>query len=130
MGTGRGMHEHHAVEALVERLTSALGDPEFERVTEVRIRAGAAFSPEALEQAYEMLTQDTSLGGSHLTVEELAERRTCAACGTSWTVTREDVAGHLVLCASCGTPSPIEGGAGIEVLGMSWSAASSPRAGT
>jgi len=123
------MHEHHAVEALIERLTNALGDPEFERVTEVRVRTSAAFSPEALEQAYEMLAQDTPLEGSRLVVEGFAEVRSCAACERTWNVTAEDVTGHLVLCPSCGTPSTIEGGAGIEVLGISWSAASSPRAG-
>ena len=109
------MHDHHAVEALIQRLTDAgLRD-----LTEVRIQAGLAFSPEALDQTYTMLTQDTPLEGSRLVVVELSDERECSACGRSWVVRREDVAGHLVLCPSCGSPSPIEGGASIEVLGIS-----------
>jgi len=112
---GRGaVHDHHAVEALIDRLTRAgLGG-----VTEVRIQAGAAFSPEALQQAYQMLTPDTPLEGSRLVVADLAEERSCAACGRSWAVTREDVVGHVVVCPSCGALSPIEGSAGIEVVGV------------
>ena len=109
------MHDLHAVEALIARLTGAgLRD-----LTEVRIQAGPTFSPEALEQAYAMLTQDTPLAGSRLVVEDLPDERGCSACGRRWTVTRDDVAGHVVLCPSCGSPSPIDGGASVEVLGIS-----------
>jgi hydrogenase nickel incorporation protein HypA/HybF len=109
------MHEYHAVEAVVERLTSA----GLRGLTEVRIQAGPTFSPEALQQAYTMLTQDTPLAGSRLVVVELPDERGCSACGRGWTVTRDDVAGHAVLCPSCGSPSPSDGGASIEVLGIS-----------
>jgi len=110
------VHDYHAVKALVERLTSELEDRE--RITEVRIRAAATYSPEALEQAYEMLTQGTRLDGSRLVVEDLPDERECSACGHSWTVTRDDLVGHLVVCPSCGTPSAIEGGSGIAVVGV------------
>lgn len=110
------MHDYHAVEALVERLTSELEHPE--RVTEVRIRAAATYSPEALQQAYEMLTQDTPLEGSRLAVEERPEERECPSCGRSWRVTEGDLAGHLIVCPSCGAASVIEGGSGIEVVGV------------
>lgn len=107
------MHDHHAVEELIERLSC------LEHVREVRVRAGAIFSPEALEQAYEMLTAGTPLESSYLVVEELPEERGCPACGASWVVSPDDVAGHVVLCPSCGTPSPIGSqGAGIEVVGV------------
>ena len=109
------MHDLHAVEALIERLRSA----GLQDLTEVRIQAGPTFSPEALEQAYAMLTKDTPLEGSRLVVVELPDERVCVACGRSWTVTRDDVAGHAVLCPSCGSPSPTDGGASIEVLGIS-----------
>lgn len=120
------MHDYHAVEAVVARLTSAhLTD-----VVEVRIRAGAAFSPVALRQAYEMLTLGTPLHGSHLLVEPMEDECPCPACGEARHITCEDLAGHLVVCPSCGTPSPIDGLSGIEVTGISSSAASSPHAGT
>lgn len=112
------MHDYHAVEALVERLTAEQDGDELERVAEVRIRASVVFSPEALKQAYEMLTRETPLEGSRLAVEELPDERECPTCGTSWLVSRDDVAGHLLVCPSCGALSPIEGGSGIEVVGL------------
>ncbi len=112
------MHDYHAVSALVERLTGDSHQLEGRHVAEVRIRASPVFSPEAMEQAYEMLTQDTPLAGSRLVVEALADRRECAACGQPWTVSRDDVAGHLLVCPSCGALSPLEGGSGIELVGV------------
>lgn len=110
------MHDYHAVKALVERLTGGSDDPGWQGVAAVRVRAGAAFSPEALEQAYEMLTVDTPLEGSRLVVEELPEERTCPACGRSWAVSREDLAGHLLVCPACGALSELGDGALLEVL--------------
>jgi Zn finger protein HypA/HybF involved in hydrogenase expression len=112
------VHDYHAVEALIERLTGEFDDLELERVAEVRIRASPVFSPEALEQAYEMLTRETPLESSRLVVEELPDERTCPSCGGSWLVSRDDLAGHLLVCPSCGTLSTIEGGSGIEVVGV------------
>lgn len=111
---GGAVHDHHAVEALIDRLTR-MG---LQDVTVVRVRAGMAFSPEALRQAYEMLTQDTPLEGSRLVVEALPEERSCSACGWTWEVSSEDVAGHVVLCPSCGAASPCEEDAGIEVVSI------------
>ncbi len=110
------MHDYHAVSALVARLT---GDPSLATgIGEVRIQASPVFSPEALRQAYEMLACGTPLAGSRLVVEEMADRRKCARCEVAWTVSRDDVAGHVVICPSCGAPLPLEGAAGIELLGI------------
>ena len=110
------MHDYHAVEALIERLSSELGDLEVGRITQVRVRAGVVFSPAALRQAYEMLTPGTMLEGSVLVVEERPDERECQACGKSRVVTSEDLAGHLLVCPSCGVPSMIESRTGIQVL--------------
>ncbi|MGA3151795.1 MAG: hydrogenase/urease maturation nickel metallochaperone HypA [Streptosporangiaceae bacterium] len=108
------LHDYHAVSALVARLTR---DPSLAAdIAEVRVRASPVFSPEALRQAYQMLTQDTPLSGSRLLVEELADRRECALCGAAWAVSPDDVAGHLVVCPSCGALSPLDAGAAIELL--------------
>jgi len=112
------MHDYYAVKALLERLTSEIGDLDLDRITEVRVRASSTLSPEALEQAYEMLTQDTPLEGSRLMVEELPDERECPACGGSWAVAHGDLVGHVLVCPSCGALSPIEGGTGLEVLGI------------
>ncbi len=113
------MHDYYAVETLVEQLTKelgSLGDPEAERVREVRVRADVTLSPDSLEQAYEMLTQDTPLEGSRLVVESSPDDRLCPTCGRSWSATHEDVAGHLLICPSCGALSALEAGGRIEIL--------------
>jgi hydrogenase nickel incorporation protein HypA/HybF len=112
------VHDYHAAEALVERLTGELDGTELGRVAEVRIRASPVFSPEALQQAYEMLTRETPLQGSRLVVEGLPDERECPACGSSWLVSSDDLVGHLLVCPSCGALSGIEGGAGIEVVAV------------
>ena len=80
------------------------------------MRASPVFLPEALQQAYQMLTQDTPLSGSRLLVEQLADPRECAQCGTAWAVSPDDVAGHLVICPSCGALTPPDARAAIELL--------------
>lgn len=110
------MHDYHAVSALVAELTS---DPDATgEVVEVRVQASPVFSPESLQQAYEVLTAETPLAGSRLVVEEAIDQRECSACGTAWTVSREDVVGHLVVCPSCGSPSPLGDHIGIELLAL------------
>ena len=108
------MHDYHAVGALVAHLAR---DPSLAQdIAEVRVRASPVFSPEALRQAYQMLTADTPLSGSCLLVEELADCRECALCGTAWAVSPDDVAGHVVICPSCGALAPLGAGAAIELL--------------
>ena len=108
------MHDYHAIGALVARLAR---DPSLaDGIAEVRVRASPVFSPDALRQAYQMLTEDTPLSGSRLLIEELADRRECAQCGTAWTVSLDDIAGHLVICPSCGALAPLDAGALIELL--------------
>lgn len=108
------MHDQHAVQELIERLSC------LEHVTEVRVRAGVIYSPEALQQAYAMQTAGTPLEGSRLIVEERREERTCRACERTWEVSAEDVAGHVVLCPACGSPAPLEDAATLEVIGITW----------
>lgn len=108
------MHDYHAVEAIVGRLTEAgLYD-----VAEVRIRAGPALSAVSLLQAYEMVTLGTPLAGSRLIVETTDEECTCPACGKAWNVRCEDVAGHFVMCPACDAPSSVEGLANVQVVGI------------
>lgn len=111
------MHDLAAVAALLDHLMGGAVPPA--SVAEVRVRAGASFSPEALEQAYEMLALGTPLEGSRLVVESSPEELVCGACGSRWRVAPEDVAGHLVLCPSCGAPSALRHGGRLAVLEVS-----------
>ena len=105
------MHDYGVVEALIEQLR---GGPE--DIVAVRIRAGVAFSPEAMHQAWEMLTQETALDGVRLTIEQPSDVHTCAACGERWVVHPEDVLGHMVFCPSCGAVCPLGDGANVEIV--------------
>jgi Zn finger protein HypA/HybF involved in hydrogenase expression len=108
------MHDYHAAEVVVERLTAAgLTD-----VVEVRIRAGAAYSPVALRQAYEMLTLGTALAGSCLLVETSDQECVCPTCNVAWHVTCEDLIGRTVVCPSCGMPASFQDATGIQVIGI------------
>jgi len=108
------VHEYHAARAVVESLASAVGPDA--SVVEVRARASPAFSAEALQQAYEMLVPGTPLAGSTLTVEELGVERECPGCGSVWALSRDDVAGHVVICPSCGALSGFDFAGGLEVV--------------
>jgi Zn finger protein HypA/HybF involved in hydrogenase expression len=110
------MHDYHAIEALVEWLTQ---EPDADQITEVHIDAEAIYSPDALLQAYELLTKDTPLEGSVLVVREARREWECLACRLSWTISPADVVGHMLVCPSCGAASSIEGRGGIEVVSVS-----------
>ena len=107
------MHDLGVVQELIERLQ---GGPE--DVVEVRMRAGASFSLEAMQQAWEMLVPGTALEGARLVVERSIDVHRCAACGEHWTVQPEDVTGHMVLCPSCGAVCPLSDGARVEVIAV------------
>jgi Zn finger protein HypA/HybF involved in hydrogenase expression len=108
------VHDYHAVRALIEQLTAEPDLPE--GILEVRVEASAEFSPEALVQAYEMLAPGTRLEGSRLVVTEQDQGRECLSCGASWTLTPDEVIGHLVVCPSCGTASLLGGTAGLRLV--------------
>lgn len=110
------MHDVHVAAAIVDHLTRSLGPTELERVTRVRIRAGAVLTPASLRQAYEMVTADGPLDGSQLEVETVSRAGRCPRCDWSWAPTTEDAEGHLLLCPRCGTPSPIEDAGRIELV--------------
>jgi len=112
------VHDLHAVEALIARLGRELEDLGIARVETVRVRTDATFTPEALTQAYEMLTPGTALEGSTLVVEVAPIDGRCPACGTTWAATPDDLAGHLLVCPSCGVPSPLGEPARLELLGI------------
>ena len=77
------MHDYHAMTSLIDRVLATPGDPP----TEVRIQAGPTFTPEALTQAYEILTMGTRLGALCV----------CPFCGAPGPVPRTP---HLELIAT------------------------------
>jgi hypothetical protein len=65
------------------------------------VRASPVFSPEALRQAYQMLTQDTMLSGSRLFVEELATAASARCAGRRWELSPDDVARSAKCSSRC-----------------------------
>jgi Zn finger protein HypA/HybF involved in hydrogenase expression len=105
------MHDYDTVQALIDRLREIPGD-----VVEVRIRVGPTFTPEALQQAYEMLTLGSPLEDSKLFVDEALDVRRCDVCDEVWKVRREYVVGHMLICPACDAPMPLERGAAVEIV--------------
>ncbi len=110
------MHDYEAVEKLIDRLVEGLGP--FDRITRVRIRVSPIYSPNALEQAFEMVTRDTPLEGAELEIEGAGEQM-CPSCGARWSPTHDDLAGPWLVCPECASRTPIEstGLAVLEVVG-------------
>lgn len=109
------MHDYGAVGALIDHLAN---ETQSACVAEVVVRASPVFAPEALEQAYEILTDGTPLAGSILVVEGADEHRTCRMCKEDWMLSRDDVIGHSIACPSCGFLSPFDLGSGIQILAV------------
>jgi Zn finger protein HypA/HybF involved in hydrogenase expression len=110
------MHDYHAVKALIDRLMADGASPS--SIAEVRIRASARLSPEALQQAYEMLAQGTPLEGSRLVVDPSRDQHTCPACQGPFPITPDDLAGHLLVCPACGAVSATELDATVQVVSI------------
>jgi len=110
------LNDFAAVTALIEHLERS--DTPLGCIAEVRIRAGAAYSPEALAQAYEMQVPGTPLEGSRLVVERLPIEGDCPVCGADQPACGEDETGDLPICATCGAPLPA-GAARLLRVGVS-----------
>jgi Zn finger protein HypA/HybF involved in hydrogenase expression len=100
--------------ALIGRVRAELG-PGGGAAT-VRIRAHPTFSPDALRQAFEMLTPGTPLEGATLAVEARSDPHGCPSCGHSWIPSHDDLIGSVLICPACGRPSALQRGALIEVV--------------
>ncbi len=109
------MHDYHAMTKLIDRLLASPGDPP----SEVRIQAGPTFTPEALSQAYEILTMGTHLEGSRLVVEPTGEEARCRSCHKRWTVSAENCIGALCVCPFCGAPGPVPRTPHVELIATS-----------
>jgi Zn finger protein HypA/HybF involved in hydrogenase expression len=101
--------------SLIDQLLAHPGEPP----TEVRIQAGPTFTPEALTQAYEILTMGMHLEGSRMVVEPTGEEATCKSCHKRWTVSAENCLGALCVCPFCGAPGPVPRTPHVELIGTS-----------
>ena len=82
------------------------------RVTRVDLRVGhlRQVVPDALEFAWQLVTQGTPMDGAELVIEEVPATVRCEACGAESTLK-----GFPALCAECGSAS-VEVTGGDELL--------------
>jgi len=90
------VHELALTESIVAAIQQRLGDA---RVVRVRLEVGRlmAVLPDALRFAFEACTQETTLAGARLEIDEIAGRGRCRACAREL-----ELDGGAALC-SCGS---------------------------
>jgi hydrogenase nickel incorporation protein HypA/HybF len=112
----RLMHEFSIMQSALDQALGEARKAGAVRVHEIRLRIGALSGvvPEALQFAFEALTQDTCAEGAVLAIEEVPARFWCAKCG------REFVSRNLYAeCPDCGTPSgELRAGREMELCSM------------
>lgn len=109
------MHEFSIAEALTEALLARAGEWRGQRVTAVRIRRGSAISEAALQAGFRACARGTLLAQAALVVETVTTTVRCR-CGQAQAVTSDDLIGHSVWCPACGTLTPVEALADLELL--------------
>ena len=115
------MHEVSLVAQLVEACVErAAGEP----VELVRVRHASTIPVDVLQQAFEMLTEDTSLAAARLEAEAFDIRLHCA-CGFDGRLGHDDMIDSAVaVCPDCGDVSARPRTAEIELLEVRLASAS------
>ncbi len=118
------MHEYSLMEDVVESVTQNLekqGVTAPGAVKEMVLRVGALdiHSEESFKQAFEMISRDTILNGTRLTLDIIPARIECRKCGYGGEC-RDELDGHdptpVAECPQCGSVSMVQGGRGIEPI--------------
>jgi hydrogenase nickel incorporation protein HypA/HybF len=110
------MHEVSIAVAICDEVTRRAASAKANRILNVRIRAGelTAIVNDALAFAWEVVTEGTIAGGSHLKIERIPVRIECARCGV-----QPPVALDRLECRKCGSPAAeIVRGRELEVIDM------------
>ncbi|HEX2755570.1 MAG TPA: hydrogenase/urease maturation nickel metallochaperone HypA [Candidatus Limnocylindrales bacterium] len=106
------MHEVSLVAELVEICEQQAAG---RRVDVVRVRHATTIPPEALEQAFRMLTDGGSLAGARLEAEPFDIELSCG-CGFDGALGHDDLAGSVAVCPSCAAVSTLHRTAELELL--------------
>ena len=106
------MHETSIAEALIEQVRRHT--PPGHRVTLVRVEAGPyqAINPQALEWAWQIVTDGTDLARAKLEFRALPFSLTCSQCGRAWTG-----ADPFEPCA-CGGEAAAEGSKDLHLVSL------------
>lgn len=101
------MHEMSIAQSIVEIVEEALRGEPAARIDRVVVRIGrmVAVVPESLSFCYGAITEQTSLAGSELVIEEMPVCVRCKACGAT-----SELETFAFRCACCG---------GVELTALS-----------
>jgi hydrogenase nickel incorporation protein HypA/HybF len=96
------MHELSIMQSALQQALTEARRAGAARVHEIRLRVGALSGvvPEALQFAFEALSEGTPAQDAHLTIEPVPARFWCNTCGSEF-----QSAGLIPECPSCNTPS-------------------------
>jgi len=114
------MHEYSVVQQLIEKLLDEIKKRGASRIKEVRLRRGSTFAEGPIQQAFEIMSQNTPLQDAQLIIEELAVEHKCRNCGYKQTLTPDDLIGHLYICPECGESEEIDEAHGLQLLEVTY----------
>jgi hydrogenase nickel incorporation protein HypA/HybF len=103
------MHELAVGQAIVDKVSARAGSRAVRQVT-VRIGHLTQVVPDALEFAWQLLVEGTTLEGCRLAIEHVPAVVACNACGE-----RTELTLPVLVCAGCGT-ADVELVSGEELL--------------
>jgi Zn finger protein HypA/HybF involved in hydrogenase expression len=106
----------HEVSLVADLIDVCLDQAAGRRVEVVRVRHATTIPPDALEQAFRMLTAGGRLAGTALETEPFDVELQCA-CGFDGVLGHDDlVGGSVAICPSCGLVSTLRRTAELELL--------------
>jgi len=110
------VHEYSIANSLVETVLELAKQQNAKKIVEVRMKIGKLrlISVDQLRFSYEILSKDTLLQGSQLTIQEVAGSVRCPTCGYANQIETSDDSFHFgmpsMVCPSCGGNLSIEDG--------------------
>jgi hydrogenase nickel incorporation protein HypA/HybF len=110
------MHEFSIATSLLEIISQEAIAYQGARVEEVTLKIGtlSGVVPEALEFAFQVLSEGTVADGARLVIERVALRIACRACGTE-----SMPADPFIICPQCGSADvEIRAGRELEIESM------------
>jgi Zn finger protein HypA/HybF involved in hydrogenase expression len=114
------MHEFSVVQQLIERLLEEARRRGGAKVREVRLRRGSTFAEGPIQQAFQIMAENTPLADAQLIIEEFSVEHTCAKCNHKQVLTPDDMIGHLYICPECGNSHEIDEAHGLQLVGVAF----------
>lgn len=117
------MHEYSIASRIVEIIEKTIMEEDNVKVKEAHLNKGELriLSEKALKSAYQILTENTSLEGSDLVIQEIKTAVKCRKCGYQGKVPYyKDIEYHfqvpILECPKCKSPAEIKAGKELDLV--------------